>query len=435
MKYLFDVNLTKGQTEIVRTIAYNETNRVVICCMTRYGKSLSVSIGVLLYLLFNENKKIIIIAPTYNQTSIIRNYLVEYLLKCDILRNLLPFDVTKEERLKKEISKERITFKDGNEIRTLTAGASGEGLMGFGGDMIICDEDCLIDYEVFRSKISRMFGDNPNSTYISIGNPWNKNNQMWENWVNPKFKKIHINYKQALEENRVSKEFIEEQKARLTETEFKILYEAEFPDEAEDQLFKREWIDKSLTRDIKIETDYYVLGVDVARLGIDYSVLTLIKTDRKNYEVVKIKFFEHKETMQIVGEILKLLTEHKVDKVIVDTTGIGAGVTDRLNELKKERKINQEIIPFMSGETSKDTSRYLNKKSEAYFRLRNLFENGNIKLINEPRLINELLKMRWELTSSAKVKIIDPEKSPDFADSLCYAVYDEEAEKPRIKFG
>ena len=59
MKYLaklyFDVEPTPKQCEIIRTISFSENKRVVISCMTRYGKSWCVSIGVLLYVIFNKN--------------------------------------------------------------------------------------------------------------------------------------------------------------------------------------------------------------------------------------------------------------------------------------------------------------------------------------------------------------------------------------------
>ena len=31
--------------------------------------------------------------------------------------------------------------------------------------------------------------------------------------------------------------------------------------------------------------------------------------------------------------------------------------------------------------------------------------------------------MKWELNSSGKIKIVDPDKSPDFADTLVYFIW------------
>ncbi|RLG90658.1 MAG: hypothetical protein DRO16_01780 [Thermoprotei archaeon] len=56
-----------------------------------------------------------------------------------------------------------------------------------------------------------------------------------------------------------------------------------------------------------------------------------------------------------------------------------------------------------------------------------MFEEGRIKIPNHPTLIEQLNKLKYEITSAGKIKIIDPEdKSPDFSDSLAYAVAEPE---------
>ena len=51
VKHEFGINLTPTQEEIVKNIAYSLNRRVVISACTRFGKSMSVSIGILLYFL------------------------------------------------------------------------------------------------------------------------------------------------------------------------------------------------------------------------------------------------------------------------------------------------------------------------------------------------------------------------------------------------
>ena len=224
-KALFNFELTKTQEEIVQTIAFSDHNRVVICCMTRYGKTRCTAIGILLYILLNKDKRILLLAPRFDQTSILRNYMAEGIMECPLLIDMLDLDYeTKAEHLKKEISRKRITFKNGCELIVLSAEGTAERLMGFGADLLIIDESCLISYEVFRSKISRMLGDSPESILIEIGNPWSRDNQFYEHWIDSKFKKIHIGYEIALREGRVSPVFLEEQKQLLTSTEFQVLY-------------------------------------------------------------------------------------------------------------------------------------------------------------------------------------------------------------------
>jgi len=251
-KYLFDVDLTPYQELIVREIAFKEHKRITICAFTRYGKTFCVALGVLLYILFNTNKKIGLIAPTNKQTAILRNYIAEFLIKSELLTALLDLDLSGVERLKKEVSKTRITFKNNITLQVLSAEGTGNRMMGFGFDVVVVDESCLIAHEVYRQKISRMLGDSVDSMLVEIGNPWHKDNQMWEHWIIPDdeiHKKIKVDYKIGFEEERISRQFLEEQRADLTPIEFRILYEAEFPDETEDALLKWKWIKDAVERE------------------------------------------------------------------------------------------------------------------------------------------------------------------------------------------
>jgi len=441
-KIYFRVTLTPLQERIVSCVAFDHHPRTVISCMTRYGKSYSVALGILLWIISNVNKKIIIIAPTNEKTSIIRNYLSHFVTQSTFFMQQLDLDKTGTERIKKEVSRKRMTWKNGVEMRTLSAEGKGEALMGFGADKVIVDEECDIDYETYRSKITRMLGDHPeDSTYVGIGNPWHRDNQMYQHWINPNWYKIYIDWKIALKENRITAEFINEQRTILTPREFQVLYDAEFPEESEDQLIKYFWIQRAI-RPIENLQGQKILGVDVARTGIDSTVLTFGReTDKGEYLVEGIKEYNQQDTMQTVGKILELNKEYNFDRITIDTSGLGAGVTDRLKEAKNEGRIKGKIVAYEGGKSSltdfkrktqerkEIKTRFLNMKAEAYFKLRDLFEENKIIIPKHHKLINQLTKMKWELTSSEKIHILGPgeaegdtaeKKSPDFADSLCY---------------
>lgn len=424
----------------MRVLAYTEHRRVVISCMTRYGKSWSVAQGVILWILRNPHKKVAIIAPTNDKTAIIRNYIADFVARSDFLISLLDLEKKGTDYIKKEVSKKRMTWTNGVEMRTLSAEGRGDALMGFGADLVVVDESCYVAYEVYRGKISRMLGDRADtSVYIEIGNPIHRDNQMWEHWLSPDFYKVHIGWKDALKEGRTSLSFIERQKAELTPREFKILYEADFPEETEDQLINSSWIEKAI-RPIPngIYPESKRLGVDVARFGNDLTVITKGFKFESLYVVESIEFHHKEDTMYTVGRIRALInSDSNIKRVCVDTDGLGGGVSDRLQELVDEGELDVEVIQFHGGKgittSEKDKKRFQNQKAQAYFHLRDLFEKGNIIIPNEIKLKSELMKMKWKPTSSNKIKILDPgeaendtseAKSPDFADSLCYFVWD-----------
>jgi len=210
-----------GQQQILRHVLDPACRRLVISCMTRYGKTLFVAIGLLLHIcrtpieLHPKPKRIVIIAPTRDQTRILRGYINQIITQNNHLSSLL--DEPKgasSKRLHSERSKNRLTFKNGWEIITLTAHAGeneqnpAPNLMGHGGDIIILDEACLIHQSVYTSRISRMLGDDAaNSKLVIVMNPWNKNNFAHTAWNDPSFTKIHVDWRQALFEGRTTQAY------------------------------------------------------------------------------------------------------------------------------------------------------------------------------------------------------------------------------------
>ena len=432
VQILWNVKLTKMQVEIVRLIAFAEHKRVVISAMTRYGKSYSVALGVCLYILFNKNKRILLIGPRQIQTLIIRNYIADNIVACDVMIKLLEIDIKGAGRIKREVSRSRITFKNGCELLTLSAEGSAERLMGFGGDLVIEDETCLISYAVYRQKISRMLGDNPDSVYISIGNPWHKDNHMWEHWNNEDYYQVHIGWKTALEENRITQAFLDEQKDKLTDREFRILYEAMFPIASEDVLIPRELIDDSLNKDLgTFNESKLVMGVDVARYGTDKTVITIIREWNGLYKQEYTEEWSEKPLTFVYGRIISLDDEWKLDEIRIDDLGLGGGVTDMLKNTNKSHKIVPFIASSNEGFTDDDKIRFPNWKSKSYIHLSKLFKRQMISLKHSHEQNLELSLLRIEYDNKGRSKILDfpkerdpvegEKKSPNYADALSIA--------------
>jgi hypothetical protein len=416
--------LSPGQVRIVGSVLDPTVKRLIISCMTRYGKTRVVAIALLLYVLNSTNKKILIIAPTLDQTNIIRNYIAEMIADNTTLCNLVDHQThTGPEHLKSEMSKKRITFKNGCEIITLTAHGEeggkdpGKQLMGFGGDIIVLDEACLILDEVYTSRISRMLGDSPDSKLITIVNPWNMLNFAYKQWQNPLFKRIHIGHNQALEEGRVTESFLKEQKETLSSYEWDVLYESKFSVEGEDTLIRYDWIERASKKQTQLTgKTQTVWGLDVAEQGKDLTVLTRAETNGIQYLVKEQQWIREHETMPCANHVSLIVP--KSEQVNVDSIGVGAGVYSRLLELG-----HKAVSVRVSMAPTSEANRYINQKSQRWWRLRTLFEQDLISIPNDSKLISQLSQMRYQFTSAGKIQIIDPEnKSPDYADSLMLTI-------------
>ncbi len=412
---------TAGQQRIIRSIVFQKHPRITIRAFTRYGKTRSLATATALYLLLNEDKIINFISPKFSQTKKYRSYLLDCILSCPALIDLL--ETKKNTVIKREVSKKKISFKNGCEVNFLTAGGSdmAQGLMGEGGDVIIEDEAASVSDEVYRKRIHRQLLDSRDTMLIESSNPW-PGNHFQAHAESPEYLDIKIGWKQGVREGRITLQQVQEQKKELTDAEFTVLLEAEFPDSVEDALIPYSWIREAAERSPQCfktpEEDFqHVAGLDVSRMGSDKTVLTLGRKRGNRYIVDDIHVWEHKNTMQSVGRTISHLNKDKERKLMVDVIGVGSGVCDRLREQ------GYNALPVNVGtKPLRGKQEYRNKKAEFYWRLRSLFEEALITIPEDKRLMRELSLIRYDFTSSGKKKIVDPSKSPDFADSLMLMV-------------
>lgn len=438
-KHHFDEDISLLEEDLIRRIAFEEQHQLSICAMTRWGKSYCVSRGVALFLLLNSNKRIAFIGPQKEQATILRDYMSEIILKCPALLDITEIESTGILRLKKEASKSRQTFKNGCEYRVFTAHGEADSLMGFGlgsnGGILVKDEACLISDDA-NAKITRMLGDNPDkSMVIELLNPWTRDNKAFEHWNDPDFVHIHIDWQMALEDGRTTQAFIDRQRKDLTPLEFTVLYESKFPAESEDSVFNLDKIKLAVIKG-KITTGSIITSCDVADKGKDR---TVIMRGRRNigYSVNNIYSEAKSENTVVAGRLNNLITEDKEDgqQIVnnIDIIGLGTGVVSMVQEFARDID-NVTVNGCHFGEKPiLDDKRFLNRKAENYFRLKELFDEKLISIPEHRELIKQLIQMQWEFTSTGKIKIIDPEKPDDYADALVYFIwYAKPQYKPHI---
>ena len=168
---------------------------------------------------------------------------------------------------------------------------------------------------------------------------------------------------------------------------------------------------------------FRILGVDVARYGEDEIVFSLIESRSLFFwEQTDQQITKGKSTMDTVGRILDYHRQG-VDLIVVDDCGVGGGVTDRLREL------NCPVEAFNGGEKSKSEI-YFNKRSEAAFIMAEMFHKGNLKILDDEMLKNQLTSLKFGYGSRQEKYIWSKErmrkeglKSPDRADALTMACY------------
>lgn len=171
-------------------------------------------------------------------------------------------------------------------------------------------------------------------------------------------------------------------------------------------------------------TQKRILAVDVARFGEDETVFTIIQSQNiRQWNQIYQYTWRDKPLTEVVGKTLDICREFSVDLVVIDDVGMGGGVTDRLSEQK-------QIPEAFIGNEKPNNELYENKRSEGFFRMAEFFNKGDIKIMNDPILMEQLLSIKYKFKSSGKKAIVgkdemrkDNIKSPDRADALSMALY------------
>lgn len=178
------------------------------------------------------------------------------------------------------------------------------------------------------------------------------------------------------------------------------------------------------------DTGRYVVGVDVARSGADSTVLA----HRRGNVVVGLDYTTRQDTMKTVTRVQEALS-NGATLAVVDTAGIGAGVTDRLRELG----LPVHAYVGAARATSMDRSGtwgFFNVRSAAYWRVRELLDPAfapDLCLPPDEQLLADLCAPTWTERTGIPPRIqVEPKedlvarlgRSPDAGDAtvmVCWA--------------
>lgn len=414
--------LTNGQREILRCIVTRQSptgqTRIHIQTPTRYGKSAVVAIGVVVGAAV-KGEKWAIIAPSQDKAQIIMDYCVRYALDNPMLKETLDLKGDVLERLRRERSRNRLTFIGSGEVRIFTADVRnrqtvGNALMGFGAANIVEDESALIPDDV-HAKIMRMLANSTDNFLVKIGNPFTRGHFL-KSSQDPKYHKIVIDWRIGVAEGRYLQEYIEEVRGLPF---FDVLWEAQFPSSG--MMDTQGWyplltdmdIDKAMV-DLDQMFGELHLGVDVAAGGANYSVVV-----ERSYNVArKLLKDRNADTMTLATNVVAIFKSELIQpfNAAIDKVGVGQGVYDHL-----KRQI--AISGVNAGETASNSEMFSNKRAEMFWRLREWILGGG-KLLRDPDWY-QLCNIKYKQDLRKRVKIITKEElllqgidSPDIADAL-----------------
>lgn len=421
------LELTPSQCDIFNDIWKRKHKRIHLMAHTRFGKSMTVALAVLLRVAtFAE--KWSIIAPSTEKARIIMDYIIQHSFDNNYFKTKLQIEKGESiESLRRKRTKDRINFKhsDGTlgEVFIIGVDASnkvkaGEAAMGFGAANVILDEAALVDDEI-EGKVFRMLADNADDYfYLKIGNPFTRGHFLRDS-RNPDIFARNLDAEIGLREGRLTEEFLAIAKSKPN---YDILFDNKFP--AADMVDRDGW--SPLLTDDEIENAMIDenlpifgtkrLGLDVAEGGENFNVFVL---RGENFAGVARKDQED-NLMVTVGNTIQLCETLGISKeeVYIDAIGVGSGVVDRF----LEQRIPVKGVKVSSSPI--DKVNFYNLRAEAYWRVREWIKAGGKLKRNLDWY--QLTQIKYKVRDSSGNMVImskdDMRKkgieSPDVADAL-----------------
>lgn len=199
--------------------------------------------------------------------------------------------------------------------------------------------------------------------------------------------------------------------------EARIRVYGQFPSKAYDGYISADLVRQAQEREMSADSGAaLIMAVDVARFGDDDTVICF----RQGRDARSIRWytFRGKSTMELAQIIVDLVNTHNPDVVVVEGTGVGAGVVDRCREL------GVKIIEVHPGSQPTRPELFVNKRAELWSKARDWTITGCLPV--DPKLFDQLTSMKYLLGNEHQKLQMETKKSykerkgesPDRADAF-----------------
>ena len=350
-----------------------------------------------------DDEVILVVSPTFRQSQLLFNKIRANILREDLILS----DVDR-------LTMHNIEFNNGSSIHCLPAVQ--ENIRGFTATMIIVDEAAFVDEEVFAAIEPALAV--KDGTLILLGTPFEPSGYFYRAWTSPGWSKYHVT---SYDNPYIKKEFIEQFKVSHSEIEFKREILGEFVESDIDSLFTLDMVQKvmKLAKLNRPQEGYrYVMGVDLARFGSDWTAVAVLgvrEGEEEDYENAVIEMHglykrQKRPLNETLGWLLDLDRKWNPDYIYVDANGLGAGVFDIMKE-----KLGGKV---------KDVQVRGKERVDMYLEAKRLIEEGRVLLIKDNDLLAHFLNYEVRYRSDGQIRVIKkPDGHDDLADATIYAIW------------
>ena len=286
--------------------------------------------------------------------------------------------------------------------------------------MLIVDEAAGVPEQVFEAAGGSM--STPGAITILAGNPTRSTGMFWRTHTLESHRWF-CQRVSCLDSPRVDPAYGREIAERygVESNHYRVRVIGEFPLAEGDTLIPAVLVEDAMRRPAEIDDlAPEIWGVDVARFGTDQSCLV----KRKGFAVIEPpRRWSGFDTMQLTGAIVaeaKKTENSPPAAIVVDAIGLGAGVADRLRELRLP------AVDVHVAESPSSEGRFVRLRDELWQGCRDWLDNRTVSLPWDDVLRNDLCAPRYGFSSDGKLKIESKDQlrsrgiaSPDSGDALC----------------
>lgn len=413
-----------------------ETDKVLVLGR-RSGKTFICSIDAGRFALKNPNVNVLIVAPTERQSEYLFEATLDYLEKN-------AHKAIKRKRDKP--TKSCVKLVNGSRIFCLPIGLNARNIKGMNCHRLYIDECSMVPDAAFSALTPMLLTTGGKQIYLST--PMGKRGEFYKCWINENgaydsFTRFSKSSEDVIREREIcdswteqvrdrALEHLEREKRRMSAKEFMQEYEGKFIDDLLNW-FSEEWIQKICVGkrpDIINEDGRFYLGVDVGQMGKDASTFEIVeKIGDKKYVHIESMITRKKRLNETYDKIIELDRTYHFKQILVDSNGIGSGVTDFLLSTPGIRHRVCEINNRSRSIEANDERKVKLLKEDLYNNLLGLGERSEIILLSDDEVVNSLRSIQYEYVvkegSEPKLRIFSREGH--ICEGLiraCWAKYD-----------
>lgn len=421
----------------------SENPKVAIKSGQGVGKTGLEAVALLWFLCCYPYPRIVATAPTKQQLhDVLWSEVSKWMSKSPLLSEILKWTKT-------------YIYMIGNEKRWFAVARTAtkpENMQGFHEDnmLFIVDEASGVADPIMEAVLGTLSGEN--NKLLMCGNPTRTSGTFYDAFnADRALYKVHT--VSSADSPRTNKQNIESLIRKYGRDSNVVLVRVfgEFPRQEDDVFIMLSIIEHctmlDLPEDVPIKRISF--GVDVARYGSDETVIARNVGGKITLPVM----FRGQSLMTTTGKIVQqyreVIKEFPTYRgkiyVIIDDCGLGGGVTDRLEEVKREEKLDRMVIvpvnaagkvpeDVVSDGKTKASDIYDNMTTYLWGTVKDLLMAEEISIQNDNELVAQLSCRKYRLTSRGKMVLETKEEmkkrsidSPDRADAVSLSCYEKKS--------